>query len=134
MKPFIHPSLNLEEKTKIVFIAMSKHTFYFRRLAVKYVLEKEFTPISQYGIFDYFLTDVVDRNYIRRANNNLIRMSNELWVFGAVSDGVLAEIILAKKNNKPVKYFEIIKSQKIKKISKYSVSFEDKLEKYKKGL
>ena len=61
-------------------------------------------------------------------------MSNELWVFGAVSDGVLAEIILAKKNNKPVKYFEIIKSQKIKKISKYSVSFEDKLEKYKKGL
>jgi hypothetical protein len=79
---FSHRALNQTQKTKVIFIAMSKHFFYFRRHCVKYVLEQGHTPISQFGIFDYFLLDTVNRDLIRKANNNLLRISDELWVFG----------------------------------------------------
>jgi len=131
---FHHSALNLNEKNKIIFIAMSKHMFYFRRHAVKYVVEQGYTPISQYGTFDYFLLDTVDRDLIRNANNNLLRISDELWIFGPISDGVLAEIKLAKQMNRPIKYFKIIGSKDIKEISKDDVEFENNLEKYKNEL
>ncbi len=132
---FFHPALNQNKETKIVFIGLSKHYFYFRRHAVKFVLEQGYTPISQYGIFDYFLLDTVDRDRIRNANNNLLRVSDEFWVFGPVSDGVLAEIKLAKQLGKPIRYFTIIDSKEIKEISKEEVELEEKaLEKFRSEL
>jgi len=127
---FEHRAMNLNRKTKIVFIAMSKHLFYFRRHAVKFVLEQGFTPISQFGIFDYYITDSVDRDLVRQANNNLITVSDELWIFGPISDGVLAEIKSVKNMNKPIKYFKVINSKDIKEISKEEVEFEEDLEKF----
>lgn len=129
---FKHKALKLNQKTKIIFIGMSKHYFYFRRHAVKFVLEQGYTPISQYGIFDYFMTDSVDRDLVRKANNNLIRISDEFWVFGPISDGVLAEIKLVKQMKKPIKYFKIIGSKEIKEISKNEVEFESGLKKFER--
>ena len=123
MEKFEHKALKLNRKKKIIFIAMSKHMFFFRRHAVKYVLERGFVPISQFGIFDYFLVDSIDRDLIRNANNNLIRVSDELWVFGPISDGVLAEIKLVKKT-KPIKYFKVINSKDVVEITKEQVEFE----------
>jgi len=131
---FEHRALNLNKKTKIVFIAMSKYSFYFRRHAVKFVLEQGYAPISQFGIFDYFITDAVDRDLVRKANNNLIRISDELWVFGPISDGILAEIKLVKQWDKPIKYFKIINSKETKEISKDEIKFEEGLEKFSKEL
>lgn len=130
VEKFEHKALSLNQKTKIVYIAMSKHLFYFRRHAVKFVLEQGHSPISQFGIFDYFITDGVDRDLVRRANNNLIRISDELWVFGSISDGVLAEVKIVKKIGKPVKYFKVINSKDIKEISKEEVEFEEDLKKF----
>jgi len=132
MKKFSHRALNLNKKTKVVYIAMSKHSFFFRRHAVKYVLEQGHTPISQYGIVDYFLLDTVDRDLVRRANNNFIRISDEMWVFGPVSDGVLAEILLVKKANKPIKYFKIVDSKDAKEIKVGEIEFEKGLENFRK--
>lgn len=129
MAEFKHRALGLNQKNKVVFIAMSKHLFYFRRHAVKYVLEKGYSPISQFGIFDYFVTDTVDRNTVVIANNNLIRISDELWVFGSISDGVLAEIELVKEWGKPIKYFKITRKKDIQEIkevkNKEDLEFED---------
>ncbi|MFZ5365812.1 MAG: hypothetical protein ACOZBZ_00785 [Patescibacteria group bacterium] len=130
MSKFKHRALNLTRKTRIIFIAMSKHLFYFSRHAVKFVLEQGYTPISQFGIFDYFITDTVDRDLVRKANNNLIRISDELWIFGPISDGVLAEIELVKRWGKPIRYFKIINDKTIKEISKKDVEFEKGLEKF----
>ena len=47
-------------------------------------------------MFSYFLLDTVDRKLLIAANNNLIKRSDELWVFGEKSDGVREEIKLAK--------------------------------------
>ncbi len=134
MEKFDHRALNLNQNTKIIFIAMTKHVSYFKRHAVKYVLEQWFTPISQFGIFDYFLTDAIDRDLVRRWNNNLIRVSDEMWVFWPISDGVLAEIKMVKEAGKPIKYFKIVKSLDIQEITKDEVEFEDDLEKYKNEL
>ncbi len=128
---FNHKALNLSGKNNIIFIAMSKYMFFFRKHAVKFVLERGFTPISQYGIFDYFLLDTLDRDIIRKANNNLMRVSNELWVFGPISDGVLAEIKLMKEWKKPVKYFKISENRHIQEINKDEAKFEDNLERFR---
>ena len=133
-KHFKHKSLDLNKKTKIVFIAMSKNSFYFRRHAVKFVLKKGLTPISQFGIFDYFLNDAVSRNLVRQANNNLIGVSDELWVFGPLSDGVIAEVKMFKKTKKPIRYFRIVSGKAIKAINKKEVEFEKGLAKFSKEI
>ncbi len=40
MEKFNHRALGLTQDTKIIFIAMTKHVSYFKRHAVKYVLEQ----------------------------------------------------------------------------------------------
>jgi len=46
---------------------------------------------------------------VRNANNNILKRCDELWVFGEISDGVLAEILMCKDLEKPVRYFDISK-------------------------
>lgn len=115
---------------KSVYPAHSKHSFYFRAHISGYILKKGFLPLNPFMIFDYFLTDTVKRDTVRNANNNLVKIADEIWIFGPISDGVLAEILLAKKSHKKIKYFEIIKSKQIKEIPKTKVAFESGLDKY----
>ena len=115
---------------KLVYPAHSKHYFYFRMHISKFILENGGVPLNPFMIFQYFMLDTVDREVIRNANNNLVLKSDETWVFGPISDGVLEEIRLAKKNNKPIRYFKIVKSRDIEEISKDQVEFEEDLAKY----
>lgn len=102
---------------KVVFAAMSKNNFYLREHIIRYILEKNCTPTCAFMMYSYFLLDTVDRRKLIRANNDLIKRSDELWVFGEKSDGVKEEIKLANKLNMPIKYFEINKaSASFKKI------------------
>ena len=113
---------------KLIYPAHSKHYFYFRQHISKFVLEQNCVPLNPFMIFEYFMLDTIERDTIRNANNNLVRKSDEIWVFGPISDGVLEEIRLAKQNGKPIKYYAIIKSQEIREISKDEVKFEEGLE------
>jgi len=112
------------EKMELVYPAHSKHNFYFRQHISKYVLEQGYVPLNPFMIFEYFMLDTVDRDLIRNANNNLVRRADQLWVFGEISDGVLAEIKLAKELEKPIRYFLIIKSREISEISENEVQFD----------
>ena len=76
-------------------------------------------------IHDYFLLDTIKRDKVRASNNMLVRKADELWVFGEISDGVMSEIKLAKKLKKPIRYFEIIASRDIKKISERKTKLEN---------
>ncbi len=91
----------------IVFTAQSKNVFYCRDVICEYVLRKNKLPLNPFRIFEYFLHDRVDRNIIRRGNNQLIRTCDELWVFGPISDGVLFELVYAAHIRKPVRFFTI---------------------------
>jgi anti-anti-sigma regulatory factor len=92
---------------ELIFTAQSKKYFYCRDIICQYVLEREKLPINPFRVFDYFLSDRVNRDIIRRGNNQLIQSCKELWVFGPVADGVLFEIALAKLNGKNIRFFSI---------------------------
>ncbi len=98
---------------KVVFAAMSKNTFYLREHIIKYILENGYTPTCAFMMFSYFLLDTVDRHALSDANNDLIKRSDELWVFGDISDGVREEIKLAKQLGLPVKYYKLRNGKKM---------------------
>ncbi len=102
-----------DTERKVVFAAMSKKTFYLREHIIKYILEKGYTPTCAFMMFSYFLLDTVDRRSLIDANNDLIRRSDELWVFGEMSDGVREEINLAKKLNIPIQYYRLNHGKKM---------------------
>jgi len=104
-KTFSHPSLQVQKDKPLVYTAMSKHLFYYRTFISAFVLKQGGVPLNPFMVFDYFLSDTVDRDLVREGNNNLVKRSDQIWVFGPVSDGALAEIILANKEGKPIRYF-----------------------------
>jgi len=99
----VSPSRSMDK----VFTAQSKAYFYCRDAICEFCLQKGVLPVNPFRIFDYFLGDRVPRDIVRRGNNQLVVDSDELWVFGPISDGVLYEILRARRNNKPVRFFSI---------------------------
>ena len=91
----------------IVFAAFSKRNFFWRDHIVKFILQQERVPICAFVMFGYFLADTLPRDVLIGANNDLVRRADELWVFGEVSDGVKAEIDLARSLKRPIRFFAI---------------------------
>jgi hypothetical protein len=110
----------------VVFTAQSKAYFYCRDAVCEYVFSHDAIPVNPFRVFEYFLGDRVDRNLVRTGNNNLIRIVDELWVFGeTIANGVLFEIRFAKQLEKPVRYFTIdTVAKNIKPISPWKLKFE----------
>ena len=121
----VSESKNHTDKNNIIFSSYSKRNFYYRAEVSQFVLTRGHTPVNPYMNFDYNLSGVVDKSLIRIANNSLIAHVDELWVFGEVSDGVLAEIYLAKRRNITVKYFSHLKRGGFREITQDDVVLED---------
>lgn len=122
-KAFAHPALDAVQDKPLIYTAMSKHLFYLRMFISKYVLENGGVPLNPFMVFDYFLLDSVDRDTIREGNNNLVKRSDELWVFGDISNGVLAEVQVAKAQQKPIRFF-LVDNGTITETTKDSVVLE----------
>ena len=119
--------MDILEKKPTVYTAQSKHYFHAKMLVCKYVLEHEHVPFNPFNLWDYFLCDLANRDLVRRGNMNVVRIVDEIWVFGPIADGVLAEIEYAMELKKPIKYFSIGSSfDKIKPIHIQDLEFEDK--------
>lgn len=97
--------MRFKTERPVVFAAMSKRCFFLREHIIRYILNQDHTPTCAFMMYSYFLLDTVDRKRLISANNDLIRRSDEVWVFEDISDGVAEEIKLAKKLGMPVKYF-----------------------------
>ena len=124
-KVFDHPALEVQKDKPLVYTAMSKHLFYFRMFISVFVLKNGGVPLNPFMVFDYFMLDAVDRDLVREGNNNLVKRCDEIWVFGTVSNGVLAEIQIAKEQGKKVRYFAIEKPHQIIETDKNSVELEE---------
>ncbi len=131
---FTHQALDLKSDKNLVYTAMSKHLFYFRMHVSKFVLEEGCVPLNPFMIFEYFLLDSVDRDTVREANNNLVKRSDEIWVFGPVSNGVLAEIQIGKSMSKVIRYFKIEKSTHIVPVDIEAVEMEDEVKEFREKL
>lgn len=116
------------ENMKIIYSAYSKRNFYFRAHISQHILKNFCVPLNPFMLFDYFMGDMVERDVVRNANNNIVAKCDEVWVFGQIADGVLAEIKLAKSLNKKIRYFAIRNSKIIEEISQEEVVFEEGLE------
>lgn len=120
--------MDVNEKKKIIYTAYSKHWYFAKLFISAYVLQKDCVPLNPFTNWGYFMGDMVDRKLVVRGNNNLILLSDEVWCFGPIADGVMAEIRLAKKENKKVKIFSVGKRiTDIKKISIEEIEFEEEL-------
>ena len=124
---FSHVALELQGQKKLVYTAFSKHYFYYRMFISRFVLEKGCVPLNPFMIFDYFLLDTVDRDLVRDGNNSIVVRADEIWVFGPISNGVLAEILLAKQHGKPISYFKIQKPHSLQPISPEETEMEEEV-------
>ena len=126
---FKHKALELRDTDRpLVYTAMSKHLFYFREHISKFVLQQGGVPLNPFMTFNYFMLDTVDRDVVRQANNTLVARADQLWMFGPISDGALAEIIQAKEQGKIVRYFGVVDSREIVEYSKSDAEMEPEVE------
>ena len=73
----------------------------------------------------------VSRYILPIGKTSLSRRCDKLWVYGEISDGVLAEIRMFKRLGKPIRFFDISKLPKeIKEISKDKLTFEDEVKEF----
>ena len=97
----------LRHPKKLVYAAMSNRNFYWRHHIQKFILDSGMVPVSPFMMFDYYLLHTVPKQAVREAMNNLLARCDEVWVFGRLSLGVKVQIGIAKRMNKPVRYFDI---------------------------
>ncbi len=126
MEDFNHIAMDLQEDKKVVFTAQSCKNFHQRMLICKHAFEQNAVPVNPFNLFGYFLYEMVDRDLVRSANNNLLKRCDELWVYGEISDGVLAEIKMYIKMSRPVRFFDISNlPDEVKEVSISGVVFEN---------
>jgi hypothetical protein len=113
----------------VVYTAQSKAFFYCRDAICEFVFSMGCVPLNPFRVFDYFLGDRVRRDLVREGNNNLIRIADEVWVFGhLISNGVLFEIRYAGELGKKVRFFTVDnKPSGIKEIQTSRLKFEPEL-------
>lgn len=115
----------LQQVKPLIYTAQSCRNFHQRMQICKFVFEKGAIPINPFNTFGYYLYDLVDRNLVRNGNNNLLKRCDEIWVFGEVSDGVLAEIKIFQSLGRPIRYFDISGlPHEVREIAKESAVFE----------
>ncbi len=88
-----------------MFTAHAAESAYLRERICAFALDQGVIPVNPWMVGGYFLYGMVDKDLVRRANNNLLMRCDELWVFGAASDGVDVEVGWAEANDLPVRWF-----------------------------
>ncbi len=131
MSNFEHIAEKLQAEKKVVFTAQSCKNFHQRMLICKHAFEQGVVPINPFNTFGYYLYELVERDLVRNGNNNLMKRCDELWVYGEISDGVLAEIKMFKSLGRPIRFFDISKLPKeVREIEKEEVRFEDEMKEF----
>jgi hypothetical protein len=122
-----HPRLRFNKTYPLVYPAYSKRNFYWQMHISQFCLNKKTIPLNPFMLFRYFLGDSVSRKSVYTANNSIVRMVDEIWVFGEISDGVLAEITMKKNLEGRVRYFSIVSTNPVvfRKIPVERVQFEE---------
>jgi hypothetical protein len=113
----------------VIYTAQSKKFFYCRDAVCEFVFSRDGIPVNPFRVFDYFLSDRVDRDKVREGNAEVLARCDEVWVFGeALADGVLLEIAQAVTEGKPVRYFNIDNhADRIRELEPECLHFENEV-------
>lgn len=93
--------------SRVVYTALSRHSFYANMIICAFVFRKGVVPLNPFNMFGYFLYDMVDRDTVRAANGAVIDRVDEVWAFGPISNGVAVEVLQAYTQSKEVRYFSV---------------------------
>src|SRR5437867_11247063 len=77
----------LRHPKRLVYVAMSNKSFYWRAHIQKFGLDFGLVPVSPFMLFDYYLMHTVDKGVVREAMHHLLSREDEVWVFGRSSPG-----------------------------------------------
>src|ERR1700682_2695693 len=121
---FHHRALDLRAEWPVVYTAISKRTFCYRVLISRFVMEQQCAPINPFMNFDFAFHGLLSKDIVVTANNNLIRAAAQLWMFGPVSDGALAEVLIARECGHPVRFFAVRDNWEISEIAESDVEVE----------
>lgn len=95
-----------------------------------FVYRNCFIPMNFYQM-SYFLRSTLDSTQLKETKEKLFSLSDEVWVFGVITDEILEEIIKAKQNNKEIKFFKIFDEDNVIKkiifVNKENAEFNEKL-------
>ncbi len=97
----------LRHPKRLVYAAMSNRNYYWRGHIQKFILDSGMVPVSPFMLFDYYLLHTVPKTVVREAMNNLLARCDEAWVFGRISLGVKVQVGIARRLNKPLRFFDI---------------------------
>ncbi len=115
-----------EGRKKVVYTAQSKYYYFAKMMVAKYVLEHDAVPLNPFNNWSYFMNDMVDRELVISANASLVDLSDEIWVFGSVADGVLAEMRMGMAQGKSIRFFSLGKTyEEIQEIGIEDLTFEE---------
>ena len=92
---------------KTIYTAHSKRNYYAKQFVSAFVLGKGLLPLNPFMNWDYFLDHLVSRETIYEANEELIKLCDEVWQFGEVSNGCYRELISAMDRKIPIKFFTV---------------------------
>src|SRR5437773_10143764 len=93
----------LRHPKRLVYVAMSNKSFYWRAHIQKFVLDSGLVPVSPFMLFDYYLMHTVDKDVVREAMNNLLSRSDEVRVCGRLSLGGKVQAGIVKRLNTAVR-------------------------------
>lgn len=131
----IHIAEKLQDAKPVVFTAQSCKNFHQRMLICKFAFEMGVVPVNPFNTFGYYLYELVDRNLVRNGNNNILKRCDELWIFGDISDGMIAEMKIFKQLNRPIRFFDISNlPQNIKEVKLSDLPFEKDVKSLRKNL
>lgn len=132
---FQHPSMATWERPQpVVYTAYSKRNFFARMWISAFVANRGYLPLNPFMVFDFGLMGRIDISSARTGNNTMIHKADEVWVFGEISDGVFAEILLAQKLGKRVSFFKLAPAKGASSVIEIdpadTLCFEDGLERF----
>src|SRR3989449_9827361 len=98
----------LRHPKRLVYVAMSNKSFYWRAHIQKFVLDSGLVPGSPFMLFDYYLMHTVDKDWVRAAMNTLLSRWEEARVFGCLSLGEQVQVGIAQRLDQSFRLFVII--------------------------
>jgi len=110
---------------KVIFVAMNSKYFRLRELITKFVFEHGAIPINCLMLYGYYLYDMVPRLKIIEGYKVLVPKCDEVWTFGEISDGIRDGMVIARKNNIPIRHFDISRFPEVSEWSEEQLVYEE---------
>ncbi|MDY2629127.1 MAG: hypothetical protein SOW08_12585 [Lachnospiraceae bacterium] len=110
---------------KMVYVTHSKSWFYAREVVMQFAVKRGVAPVNPFMTYGFYMNGKVERDEVIECCHQLIRTSDELWVFGPVSEAILTDIAVAVMEGKEVHFFSISENaSEIRELQLEDIIFE----------